>query len=66
MGTRSLGTVIYLYSCFLEVCAMGEEGCEPDKDPGFSCLCERVAGSEIWANFGVAQTLGLAWFCGVF
>lgn len=30
-----------------------EDGCEPGRDLGLSCLSGRVARSEIWATFGV-------------
>ena len=63
----SLRTDIYPLSCFLEVCVMEQEGNEPGRDPGLSCLCEEWhSGKEIWVDFGVTQNLGLAWLIGMF
>lgn len=46
---------------------MEKEGSEPGRDPGLSCLCEEWhPGNEVRADFGVTQTLGLAWLIGVF
>lgn len=37
---------------------MEQEGSEPGRYPGLSCLCEEWRpGSEIWADLGVTQTL---------